>query len=133
MAKKTKISTAEYRAWLESLKANIRRTQIKATVSVNRELLLLYWQLGKEISEKQAQAKWGDGFIAQLSRDLAAEFPEMKGFSKVNLWRVKKWYQFYFQEVKIVSQVVPQFQHGNNTAAIVQHEITRVLYHPSKI
>lgn len=131
MAKKTDITTAEYRAWLESLKANIRRTQIKAAVSVNRELLHLYWQLGKEISEKQAQAKWGDGFIAQLSRDLAAEFPDIKGFSKVNLWRTRKWYQFYFQKVKIVSQVVPQLQYSNNTAAIVQHEDT-ILEHNVK-
>ena len=71
----------DYAAWIGELKIRIRQSQIKAAVKVNTELLQLYWQLGSDIVEKQKNAKWGDGFLKQLSQDLSAEFPEMKGFS----------------------------------------------------
>lgn len=69
----------DYAAWIGELKIRIRQSQIKAAVKVNTELLQLYWQLGSDIVEKQKNAKWGDGFLKQLSQDLSAEFPEMKG------------------------------------------------------
>jgi hypothetical protein len=70
----------EYKAWLTEIKLRIRTVQIKAAVSVNSELLRFYWGLGADIVAKQATARWGDGLVSQLSRDLMAEFPAMKGF-----------------------------------------------------
>ena len=85
----------DYKQWLTHLKSQIRSTQIKAAVKLNAELIGLYWQLGKEIVDKETKALWGDKLIPQLSKDLLAEFPEMKGFFRSNLYYIKKWYLFY--------------------------------------
>ncbi|MFH0924206.1 MAG: DUF1016 N-terminal domain-containing protein [bacterium] len=86
-----------YSVWLKELKNKIRSVQIKAAVKVNYEMLNFYWELGVDIVEKQITTKWGDGFLTKLSRDLMAEFPEMKGFSKRNLEFIRKWYCFWCQ------------------------------------
>lgn len=96
----------DYRQWLTELKENIRKSQIKAAIAVNSELIHLYWNLGEQIAEKQQNAQWGSGFIEQLSKDLQAEFPDIKGLSSVNLRRCKRFYLFYNQENTIWSQVV---------------------------
>ena len=100
------IITQEYKHWLGELKQRIRQSQIKAAVKVNTELLQLYWQMGGEIVERQQNAQWGDGFLKQLSADLMAEFPEMKGFSYANLRYIKQWYLFYNKEITFCQQVV---------------------------
>ncbi len=96
----------EYKAWLAEIKLRIRTVQIKAAVSVNSELLRFYWGLGADIVAKQTTAKWGDGFLPQLSRDLMAEFPEMKGFSERNLKYVRQWYLFYSHKKALGQQLV---------------------------
>ena len=87
----------DYKVWLADIKLKVRNAQIKAALKVNTELLTLYWELGADIVAKQANARWGDGFLLQLSKDLMTEFPEMKGFSKRNLERIRQWYLFYSQ------------------------------------
>lgn len=72
-----------YKAWLSELKQKVRSAQLKAAVAVNAELIALYWDLGKTITQKQTA--WGTGFVEQLSKDLMSEFPDMKGFSVTNL------------------------------------------------
>ena len=89
----------DYKSWLGDVKSKIRDAQIKAAVKVNTELLVLYWELGADILAKQAHAKWGDGFLLQLSKDLMAEFPDMKGFSRRNLELVRQWHLFYSQGI----------------------------------
>ena len=79
-----------YKNWLSDLKAKVRNVQIKAAVSVNKELLTFYWELGADIVQKQSATQWGIGFLKQLSTDLMAEFPEMKGFSLSNLKYIKQ-------------------------------------------
>ncbi len=69
--------------------------QIKAAITVNRELLNTYWDLGKEITAKQQQANWGEALIDQLAKDLSAALPGVKGFSSRNLFYIRKWYLFY--------------------------------------
>lgn len=98
----------EYKAWLIEVKTRIRQSQIKAAIRVNTEMLDLYWFLGAQIVEKQEKAKWGDGLIHQLSRDLKAEFPQVEGFSFRNLSYCRQWYCFYYQQNIIVQQVVAQ-------------------------
>lgn len=100
--------TKAYAEWLGDLKTKISQRQIKAAVAVNTELLSLYWEMGQEIVEKQKTAKWGAGLIAQLSKDLAQEFPEMKGFSLSNLKYIRQWYIFYSQTDIISQQLVGQ-------------------------
>jgi len=104
------INITDYKDWLQNLKEKIQQSQIKAAIQVNSELLRLYWQIGKDIVEKQAQAKWGDGFLQTLSADLCKEFPTMKGFSYRNLKSIRQWYLFYNQLDIIRKQVVSQLE-----------------------
>ena len=90
-----KIQLPEYGNWLKNLKSQIKNSQIKAALAVNRELILLYWDLGKQIVEKQEHAKWGSGFVKQLSEDLQAEFPDISGLSFSNLHYCRRFYKFY--------------------------------------
>ncbi|MCM2358035.1 MAG: PDDEXK nuclease domain-containing protein [Geobacteraceae bacterium] len=101
----------DYRAWLAEIKLKIRNVQIKAVLKVNAELLVFYWELGEDIVAKQSTAQWGDGFLQHLSRDLMAEFPDMKGFSKRNLELIRQWHLFYKQSgqsIQIAKQPVSQ-------------------------
>ncbi|MBS1664395.1 MAG: DUF1016 family protein [Bacteroidetes bacterium] len=96
----------QHRKWLVGVKERIRSTQVKAAVALNRELLELYWHLGKEICKEQKRSSWGDGLIERLAGDLGKVFPGVKGFSRANLFYIRKWYLFYQDEK--VSQVVRQ-------------------------
>ena len=98
-----------YRSWLADLKTKVRSARLKAATVVNIELLTLYWELGREIVDKQSETKWGDKFLVQLSRDLSAEFPEMRGFSLSNLKYIKQWHLFYSQNTSKSQQPVGQF------------------------
>jgi predicted nuclease of restriction endonuclease-like (RecB) superfamily len=96
----------EYKKWLTALKSRIRQSQIKAAIKVNTELLLLYWDLGRDIAVRQMETTWGSGFFEQLSNDLRKEFPDMQGFSAVNLTYCKRFYLFYTQNDVISQQLV---------------------------
>ncbi len=85
----------EYKQFLIELKEKVKNSQLKAAVKVNYELLDLYWELGKEITEKQKEYSWGDSFLKLLSQDLRKEFPDMRGFSAENLKHIRYWYIFY--------------------------------------
>ncbi|MGB4948877.1 MAG: PDDEXK nuclease domain-containing protein [Candidatus Competibacter denitrificans] len=74
-----------YADWLADLKERIHTAQQRATLAVNRELVLLYWQIGRDILARQAEQGWGAKVIERLANDLRAAFPDMKGFSPRNL------------------------------------------------
>ncbi len=74
-----------YADWLADLKGRIHTAQQRATLAVNRELVLLYWQIGRDILARQANQGWGAKVIDRLAHDLRAAFPDMKGFSPRNL------------------------------------------------
>jgi hypothetical protein len=76
---------ADYGPWLSELKTRIHQAQQRAARSVNRELVLLYWQLGRDILERQGREGWGAKVIERLSVDLRNAFPEMKWISPRNL------------------------------------------------
>lgn len=102
------ISTRDYKNFIRDIKRRVQTAQIKASVSVNQELLRLYWDLAERIVAKQSESSWGDGFFVQMSRDLQNEFPDMKGFSLSNLKYIKQWFLFYGKESKISQQLVGQ-------------------------
>jgi predicted nuclease of restriction endonuclease-like (RecB) superfamily len=76
---------ADYAAWLAELKTRIHSAQQRASLAVNRELVLLYWQIGQDILARQGREGWGTKVIDRLAQDLRAAFPDMKGFSPRNL------------------------------------------------
>ena len=106
----TLAGNSEFKSWVSQLKKDIRSTQVKAAIKVNTELLRLYWRMGADICEKQKSATWGDGWLKELSRELMAEFPDMKGFSHRNLKYIRQWYEFYNQQLIIGQQLVAQLR-----------------------
>jgi len=102
-----------YTAFLRSLKNRIRQSQIKAALSVNQEMVLLYWQIGREILTRQKQESWGAKIIDQLAKDLKHEFPDIKGFSSRNLKYMRTFAEAYPDE-QIVQQAAAQFPWFHN-------------------
>jgi len=115
---KLKKQDKEYLIWLDNLKSRIRTTQIKAALSANSELIKLYWDIGKDIFEKQEIKSWGNSIVENLSKDLKSEFPNMKGFSRRNLFYMKKFYDFYKSDFEKVQQLVAQIPWGHNILMI---------------
>lgn len=103
----------DYAVFLEDIKNRVSAAQIKAALSVNRELVLLYWQIGREILERQAAQGWGAKIVAQLAKDLKAAFPEMKGFSRTNLLYMRLFAESYADE-ELVQQLVGLIPWGHN-------------------
>ncbi len=101
------INNTEYKKWINELKIKFRSSQIKASISVNKELLKFYWTLGKDIVEIQKKHEWGSGFLKKLSEDLKREFSEIGGFSKRNLEIIRQWYKFWSKN-EITQQLVSQ-------------------------
>lgn len=97
----------DYATLLGDLKQHIRSAQIRAALAVNRELIELYWRIGRAIVERQAEQGWGAKVIDQLARDLRAEFPELKGFSRSNLSYMQQFASTWPDE-QIVQQLVGQ-------------------------
>lgn len=79
----------------------------------------MYWELGESIVRKQAETSWGDGLIVQLSRDLTAEFPEMKGFSETNLFYIKKWFYFYFLKKEEIEKYLSKLVNKGKVPQVV--------------
>lgn len=90
---------AGYPALLDELKRRIRAVQLKAAVSVNRELIALYWDIGKSIAERQRGEGWGKSVVDRLAKDLERAFPGMEGFSPSNIWRMRSFYLAWTEEV----------------------------------
>ena len=86
----TQLAPPDYPAFLAALKERILHARTSAARAVNHELVLLYWDIGRGIVEKQQTAGWGDAVVEVLARDLRAAFPDMRGFSAVNLWRMRR-------------------------------------------
>lgn len=84
-----------YKQLLGSIKQQVQSAQAKAALAVNSSLIQLYWNMGKMIADNQALFEGRSNYVEQLAKDLRAEFPEMKGFSRANLFFIRKFYQFY--------------------------------------
>ena len=90
----TNITTSkDYFVTLQSIKQKVKSAQIRAHLAVNKEMLILYWQIGKIIAQQRKVQKWGSKVIDQLARDLRSEFVKMKGLSTTNL----KYMAIYFE------------------------------------
>lgn len=112
------INKNEYADWINKVKSDIRGARSKVALSINSQLLELYWDIGRDLSEKQQKSNWGSNFIEQVAIDLKHEFPEMTGFSRRNLYAIKQWYQFYSSEYEFVPQTVAQIPWGHNRLII---------------
>jgi predicted nuclease of restriction endonuclease-like (RecB) superfamily len=108
-----------YANWLAELKSRIHSAQQRATMAVHRELVLLYWQIGRDILARQAEQGWGAKVIDRLAHDLRNAFPEMKGFSRANLMYMRAFAEAWPDE-QIVQQAVGQLPWGHNLVLLAR-------------
>lgn len=102
-----------YIEWLKDIKERIRSAQQKAVLAANSEMLAMYWQIGRDILERQEQQGWGSKVVDRLSADLRREFPEMKGFSARNL-KYMRLFAETWMDGQFVQRVVAQIPWGHN-------------------
>ncbi len=130
---KTKIDISEYYIWIDQIKAKIHSTRTKIALSANSELLHLYWEIGKEIVAKQNKSGWGSKIIEKMAIDLKHEFPEIKGFSRRNIYAMRQWYLLYSQKFEILPQVVAQIPWGQNRLIISKTKnVNEALFYAQK-
>jgi hypothetical protein len=89
---KPALITPDYSAFLTEVKGRIQSARLNAGRAVNRELVQLYWDIGRGIVEKQQSLGWGDAVVESLARDIGEAFPGMRGFSASNLWRMRQFF-----------------------------------------
>ncbi len=106
-------SPSGYTELLTELKVRIRTAQVRAGLAVNRELVMLYWRIGRDILVRQRTQGWGAGIIQQLAEDQRREFPELKGFSPRNLKYMRQLAESWPDE-SIVPQLVAQIPWGHH-------------------
>jgi predicted nuclease of restriction endonuclease-like (RecB) superfamily len=97
-----------YDTFLKQLKGRIRSAQIRAALAVNEELLILYWQIGRDIASRQKVRGWGTKIIDRIADDLRKSLPGVEGFSRTNLYRMRAFYLAYGDAKEIVPQAVGQ-------------------------
>ena len=114
-----------YKLWLKSIKQKIISARLKVAASINTQLMELYWELGKNIVQKQEEANWGDAVLEQLAIDLKLSFPDIGGFSRRNLYAIRQWYLFYNIKNEFVPQAVAQIPWGHNRLIISKTKNTK--------
>ena len=87
--------TTAYAELLDDLRARVLKARMRASVSINRELLQLYWEFGRAIVTRQESEGWGSSVIKQISADLKKTFPNVRGFSTSNIWRMRAFFLAY--------------------------------------
>lgn len=107
----------DYGAVLDALKTEVRRARFQAQRSVNTELIRLYWRIGRTLRDS---ANWGGKVVERLADDLRAEFPEMKGLSRSNLYYMRQFAQAWESEAEFVQQPVGQIPWGHITVLLAK-------------
>lgn len=117
---------SEYIDWLQEIKERYQRIRSRVALQANYGALEFNWLLGRDIVQKNAVARWGEGVVNQLSLDLRNAFPDVKGFSARNLYYMKEWYEFYCQGVEkkeILHQLGAKLQEAENQNPIKLHQL----------
>jgi len=110
---------AGYVEWIADVKLRIRGAQQRAALAVNKEMLQLYWQIGRDILDRQAAAGWGTGILGRIEADLRAEFLEMRGFSQTNL----KYMRMFVEAWPDLNVMGQRFALGTKHHAVDQAEV----------
>lgn len=129
MSKDINILDQDYIQWVKELNRRYRRSQIKAAVKVNEEVLRFYWELGRDIAEMKAESRWGSGFMKNLSRDLKDMNPDATCFSQTNLLYMKNFYLLYQPYTQITPHVVEQIAQQvveHNKSLITQQVVEQI-------
>jgi len=109
---------SDYKPFLQDILTKIQRARYEMLMSVSKQTLLLYWDIGKMVSEKIELAGWGNSVVEQLAKDLQKEFPGVRGFSARNIWRMKMFAEFY-ATLGISATMVAKIETPPNSATAV--------------
>jgi len=101
-----KVEKASYVDLFADVKIRVHAARLRASLAANRELIRLYWDIGRMVAERQAVEGWGGAVIDRLSADIRAEFPDLNGFSARNIWRMKSFYSVYRERIEKLPQPV---------------------------
>ena len=114
--------TPDYSRFIAELKERIQSARVAAARAVNRELILLYWDIGRAIVEKQKALGWGDSIVERLARDLQTAFPHNRGFSRQNVWRMR---QFFIDHTtpEFLAQLVPELRRAPLAERVLSHVV----------
>ncbi len=107
----------DYKDFIGEIKNKIRNSQYEAMKVVNRTLINLYWGIGQEIYNQQQEKGWGKSIVEVLSKELKKEFPDVKGFSARNLWRMRNLYVEY-KDNEILPSLVAEISWSKNVAEV---------------
>lgn len=111
---------ADYVEFLESLKTRVRQAQTKAMLSVNREMIALYWDIGRQIAERQERDGWGKSVVDRLAADIQQAFPGIGGFSPSNVWRMRAFFLAYRPTTEFLAQPVRELAREPKVAQAVR-------------
>lgn len=114
----------DYISWLEDIKTRFRSAQSKAMVSVNTSMLEFYWSIGRDLVNLHPEEKWGKGIVKQFALDMRTAFPNETGFSDTNVKYMRRWYNFYYQQITIGHQAADQL------ALEISHQVGDLLEMP---
>lgn len=118
-----------YAAWLADIKARVQSARSRAALAANAEMVTLYWEIGRDILQRQQTASWGDKVLNRLASDLRAAFPEIKGFSLANLKFMRAFAQAW-PDTPIGQQAVSQLPWGHNVMLLtkLKNPVQRLRY-----
>lgn len=115
----TVMTSPEYRQFIEDMKTRVVSARISAARAVSLELILLYWDIGRGIVEKQQVLGWGDAVVEMVAADLRRAFPQMTGFSTRNVWDMRRLYATYTAP-EFLAQAVREIDHGGGRQILRQ-------------
>ncbi len=104
------LNTPAYATFFADVKSRIQTARVRAALSVNRELIRLYWDIGQLIVQRQQAEGWGKSIVDQLSKDIKHEYPGIKGYSQQNLWYMRSFFLSWTEEITNLQQVVGELQ-----------------------
>lgn len=122
--KNTPIVSTEYLDFRNEITSRIRSAQYEALKAVNKEMIALYWEIGKRITEQQAELGWGKSVVENLSRDIQKEFPGIKGFGARNMWDMARFYAEY-QSNEILQPLVAEISWSKHIVILTKCKETQ--------
>ena len=108
----------DYGNFLSEVTGKINSTLAESTSKRAESYLTLHWEIGRLIVEMQENASWGTSVVEKLSQDLRKEFPKLKGFSRANLFFMRRWYLFYYKSDPEIQKLIRKIPWGHNLLII---------------
>ena len=122
--KNNSILSPEYLNFKNEITARIRSAQYEALKAVNKEMIALYWEVGKRITEQQTALGWGKSVVENLSRDIQKEFPGIKGFGVSNMWDMARFYAEY-QSNEILQPLVGEISWSKHIVILTKIKVSQ--------